>query len=672
MGLRETLELLVTMDPSQGVKGLDTFAKKSEETSKRVGDNLSKIGASALKLGAAGLGAGLFLTAMADADKQSLASLKASIEQTGGSYDDFANRIDDTISKQAKFAHTDGEVTTALGILTTAYGDTGKAIDRMQLVADLAAKKHISLAAAADLVAKVHDGSTKALKGFDIQIGVNTDGTKDYEGALDQLSGKVDGQAKASVTGLTGFLQVLRAEVENQVSAFGEKYGPAISLVSAAVTAFGGIATGVSAIMAKVTAAHLATAAAAQAQAAAEAAAAERLVTANSAATVASLYAVEGATVASGAAFGPWGIAVAAGILAASTAIDIWGGKTEYELAQVSALAQSSGKDLVESFDFTKNEGNPGDFAKQLDLLVSSGTTGIGVLQRYRDELVAEGRDTSAVDDALRRVKEAQDNANDATKTGTEVVGGYTAALKALDDQIHGAIDPVFGFERALIANRKAQEDATTAMTDGKHSADEVTSANINAAESALAVKDAADKLSGAIADGSVKLNEVNGYLAGFVAQGLLTQAQADAIAASVNSIPGEKTVSVYADTAQAEGALARVSASLGHIIGGVFGLHSIGLSLPGNAAGTDNWRGGPTWVGEDGPEILNLPRGSQIIPNNRAMGSGSSTGTQGPSGPLVIQLVLDKKVIHEVAIDGMASNARRNGNALASSISRG
>jgi hypothetical protein len=34
------------------------------------------------------------------------------------------------------------------------------------------------------------------------------------------------------------------------------------------------------------------------------------------------------------------------------------------------------------------------------------------------------------------------------------------------------------------------------------------------------------------------------------------------------------------------------------------------------NAAGTDFWEGGWTWVGEKGPELLNLPRGSQILSN--------------------------------------------------------
>lgn len=39
--------------------------------------------------------------------------------------------------------------------------------------------------------------------------------------------------------------------------------------------------------------------------------------------------------------------------------------------------------------------------------------------------------------------------------------------------------------------------------------------------------------------------------------------------------------------------------------------------AMPGNAAGTDSWSGGSTWVGEQGPEVVNLPRGSQVIPND-------------------------------------------------------
>ncbi|MBR6474001.1 MAG: hypothetical protein IKS98_00940 [Lachnospiraceae bacterium] len=57
----------------------------------------------------------------------------------------------------------------------------------------------------------------------------------------------------------------------------------------------------------------------------------------------------------------------------------------------------------------------------------------------------------------------------------------------------------------------------------------------------------------------------------------------------------------------------------------------SIGKSLNGasnttysvgrNASGTDNWQGGSTWVGEEGPELVTLPKGSKISPADQAGG---------------------------------------------------
>lgn len=38
------------------------------------------------------------------------------------------------------------------------------------------------------------------------------------------------------------------------------------------------------------------------------------------------------------------------------------------------------------------------------------------------------------------------------------------------------------------------------------------------------------------------------------------------------------------------------------------------------NARGTDNWRGGATWVGEEGPEIIDLPRGARVTPHRQSM----------------------------------------------------
>jgi phage-related minor tail protein len=45
------------------------------------------------------------------------------------------------------------------------------------------------------------------------------------------------------------------------------------------------------------------------------------------------------------------------------------------------------------------------------------------------------------------------------------------------------------------------------------------------------------------------------------------------------------------------------------------------------NATGTDYWRGGLTWVGEQGPELINLPRGAQVFPHGESMAMAGGGG---------------------------------------------
>jgi len=47
-------------------------------------------------------------------------------------------------------------------------------------------------------------------------------------------------------------------------------------------------------------------------------------------------------------------------------------------------------------------------------------------------------------------------------------------------------------------------------------------------------------------------------------------------------------------------------------------------------ARGTDNWRGGLAVVGENGPELVHLPRGSRVTPNGESMGALRSLGGDG------------------------------------------
>jgi phage-related protein len=95
--------------------------------------------------------------------------------------------------------------------------------------------------------------------------------------------------------------------------------------------------------------------------------------------------------------------------------------------------------------------------------------------------------------------------------------------------------------------------------------------------------------------------------------------------------------------------------------VGGVFG--AIGdyvgdaLTLGRNAAGTNYWPGGLSWVGERGPELVDLPRGSKVRSNAESMQLAG-----GSSQPQIIQLVVDSKILaqvlyrHERALTGRPS----------------
>jgi tape measure domain-containing protein len=52
-----------------------------------------------------------------------------------------------------------------------------------------------------------------------------------------------------------------------------------------------------------------------------------------------------------------------------------------------------------------------------------------------------------------------------------------------------------------------------------------------------------------------------------------------------------------------------------------------------GNATGTSYWSGGPSWVGERGPELINLPRGSQVFTNQESRRMVAA----GAGGPAVV-----------------------------------
>ncbi len=103
----------------------------------------------------------------------------------------------------------------------------------------------------------------------------------------------------------------------------------------------------------------------------------------------------------------------------------------------------------------------------------------------------------------------------------------------------------------------------------------------------------------------------------------------------------------------EAANAMAAFNAARGGGFGaGVRGSSGLVYSAPSgaegigsNASGTDFWRGGLTQINEDGPEIVNLPRGSQIIPHKESMRILAGGGR---SNNIVVQKFADQIVVQK------------------------
>ena len=78
---------------------------------------------------------------------------------------------------------------------------------------------------------------------------------------------------------------------------------------------------------------------------------------------------------------------------------------------------------------------------------------------------------------------------------------------------------------------------------------------------------------------------------------------------------------------------------------------------IPGRAVGDINWRGGWVNVHEKGGEILNLPRGTQIIPHDVSMHMAESAGKSMGARSINIQNLAGTLIVREEAdIDKIAT----------------
>ena len=105
-------------------------------------------------------------------------------------------------------------------------------------------------------------------------------------------------------------------------------------------------------------------------------------------------------------------------------------------------------------------------------------------------------------------------------------------------------------------------------------------------------------------------------------------------------------------------GELNRTMASIGGTVGNMAStVNGAGSRIGRNALGTSNWQGGLTWVGEQGPELINLPDGTRIYNNQQSKAIADS----GRGGDTIINLNVKMDEVDEVyKLVNVAKRARQ------------
>lgn len=205
----------------------------------KIAEHGKEIGPALLGAGATVTGIGVALQEMGSKDAAAHQQLQAAVEATGHSYEQYGGKVEEAIKHQEKYGHSASDTQDALRALTQATGDPAKALDDLSTATDLAAAKHESLTTASQQLAKASQGSAKILKEFGLTAKDAGGHTKTSTEIVGELSTKLQGQASAAASTFSGKIKGISTAVEDQVSVFAQKYGPAITAAGAVMTGLG-------------------------------------------------------------------------------------------------------------------------------------------------------------------------------------------------------------------------------------------------------------------------------------------------------------------------------------------------------------------------------------------------------------------------------------------------
>lgn len=169
------------------------------------------------------------------AQNLNLASLQTSVKNAGIAWGDFKPKVDAAGAAMGKLGFTQGETNLALSRLITVTHNGGQSLNALNVIADLARFRHISLAEATDLYTRAVSGNTRGLRMLGIsasQLPPNfaklTEAQR-YNIVTTLMQNKVHGQAAAYAQTFSGKLAVLRAQGTNLAASIGVAVIPMLS-----------------------------------------------------------------------------------------------------------------------------------------------------------------------------------------------------------------------------------------------------------------------------------------------------------------------------------------------------------------------------------------------------------------------------------------------------------
>ncbi len=214
-------------------KGTKQATKDIAKMEKKFGDFANKaaksFGLAALAAGAFAVKVGFDAVKAATEDQKSQALLANSLRNTVGATDAAIAATEAYITQmQAEFGVADDQLRPALAKLAAVTGSVTKAQTLMGVALDIAASKNISVEQASALVSKAYGGNIGALKKLFPQISAATVKSKDFAGAMQEISKETKGAAAAAANTFAGQMERIKLAFGEASESLGYKLLPQV------------------------------------------------------------------------------------------------------------------------------------------------------------------------------------------------------------------------------------------------------------------------------------------------------------------------------------------------------------------------------------------------------------------------------------------------------------